>query len=125
MFLRLAGLARHGQPVNYANRSHGFAVKRKSTRRRQRDRHGIACVVRTLERAQSALRHDRASNLFLGGVAISSDGALHFLGRELRYLQMLFSQCGQQHSARVPHDDGGLRMFDMAEQRLNSGVIGL
>ena len=101
------------------------AVKRKSPRRRERDGYGVAGVMRTLERAQSALRHDRASNLFLGGVAIASHGTLHFFGRELRYVQMLFSQCGQQHSARVPHDDGGLRMFDMAEQRLNSGVIGL
>ena len=103
----------------------GLAFKRESTRRRKRDGHGIACIVGTLERAQSALRHDRAANLLLGGVAIAGDGALHFFGREFRDGQVFFSERGQQHSARVPHDDGGLRVLDMAKQRLNRGMIRL
>ena len=105
--------------------SHGCAVKRKPPRRRKRDGYGVAGVMRTLERAQSALRHDRAANLLLAGVAIASDSAFDFFGGELRDEQFFFRHGGQQHSARVPHDDGGLRVLDMAEQRLNSGVIRL
>ena len=103
----------------------GLAFKRESTRRRKRDRHGVTGVVGTLERAQSALRHNRAANLLLGGVAIAGDGALDFFGREFRDGQVFFSERGQQHSARVPHDDRGLRVLDMAEQGLNCSVIRL
>ena len=105
--------------------SPGCAVKCKSPRRRERDGYGVAGVMRTLERAQSALRHDRAANLLLAGVAIASDSALDFFGSELRDEQFFFRHGGQQHSARVTHDDGGLRVLDMAEQRFNSGVIRL
>ena len=145
MLLRLAGLANHGNVpcVTIANltqgivfglrgvlfvrqeQSHGCAVKRKSPRRRERDGYGVAGVMRTLERAQSALRHDRAANLLLAGVAIASDSAFDFFGGELRDEQFFFRHGGQQHSARVTHDDGGLRVLDMAEQRFNSGVIRL